>query len=149
MLDHSEETINRECICSSYIKEDIERFEESRMVNKPIRKTKVDNERVVEMISSNSDFHLTKIEKDDYFKDFSLKEYRFIVVNNFDSPVPLVWKFRQTQAQGIIEIGGKKLRDPQTIGEELSYYLKQRPQVPLGVDSVQPNGIEQWFESHK
>lgn len=67
VLDHSEETINKECICSSYIKEDIERFEESRMVNKPIRKTKVDNERVVEMISSNSDFHLTKIEKDDYF----------------------------------------------------------------------------------
>lgn len=66
VLDHSEETINKECIYSSYIKEDIKSFEERRMVNKPIRKTKVDSERVVEMITSNSDFYLTKIKNDDY-----------------------------------------------------------------------------------
>lgn len=87
------------------------------------------------------------MDKDDYFKDFKLTEYRFIVVNNIDNPTPLVWKFRQTQAMGTILIGGKKFRDPDEIGKELSYYLETRPKVPLGITLTQANSIEQWFDS--
>jgi hypothetical protein len=89
------------------------------------------------------------MDKDDDFKDFKLAEYRFIVVNNIDKPTPLVWNFRQTMASGDIIIGGKKLRDPEKIGEELSYYLKECPQVPIGVSQAGTNNIEQWFENRK
>ena len=33
------------------------------------------------------------MDKDEYFKDFTLKDFRFIVVNNIDNPIPLVWQF--------------------------------------------------------
>jgi len=66
VLDHSEETLNKECIYASYIKEDIIRFEERRMVNQPKRKTKVDSARIIELITSNPYFQLPKIEKDNY-----------------------------------------------------------------------------------
>lgn len=86
------------------------------------------------------------MDKDDYFKDFQLAPYRFIVVNNIDKPTPLVWNFRQTMASGEIQVGYKKLRDPETIGTELSYYLKENPSVPLGIELDKPNNIEKWFE---
>lgn len=86
------------------------------------------------------------LDTDEYFKDFKLMPFRFIVVNNFDTPVPLVWKFEQCMVKGEIEIGGRKFRDPETIGEEITYYLKETPQVPIGIDMNHPNSIEQWFE---
>ena len=87
------------------------------------------------------------MDNDDYFKDFTLKEYRFIVVNNIDNPVPLIWNFRQTMASGDIQVGYKKLRDPEKIGEELSAYLKDTPKVPRGIELTAPNNIEKWFEN--
>lgn len=89
------------------------------------------------------------MDNDDYFKDFKLTEYRFIVVNNIDNPVPLVWSFRQTQAVGTIEIGGRKFRDPQDIGKELSFYLEMQPKVPIGIELTKPNNIEKWFDNRQ
>lgn len=89
------------------------------------------------------------MDNDDYFKDFELKDYRFIVVNNIDNPIPLVWEFEQTKTLGDIELGGNKYRDPQEIGEELSYYLKETPSVPLGINTTKANSIEQWFRSRR
>jgi hypothetical protein len=87
------------------------------------------------------------MDKDDYFMDFKLAEYRFIVVNNIDRPTPLVWNFRQTMTSGEIQVGYKKLRDPEKIGEELSHYLKENPSVPLGITLDRPNSIEAWFDN--
>jgi hypothetical protein len=89
------------------------------------------------------------MDNDDYFKDFVLKEYRFIVVNNIDNPIPLVWNFKQTMDDGEIQVGYKKLRDPEIIGRELTYYLNESPQVPLGIELTKPNNIEKWFENRK
>ena len=82
-----------------------------------------------------------------YFKDFDLLEYRFIVVNNIDNPIPLVWGFRQTKAVGVIDLGGKKFRDPETIGKELRHYLDDCPSVPDGISINKPNSIESWLEN--
>ena len=82
---------------------------------------------------------------DEYFKDFKLADYRFIVVNNIDNPVPLVWNFGGTQALGTITLGGKALRDPEKIGEELTYYLDNRPPVPKDIVLERSNSIEEWF----
>ena len=89
------------------------------------------------------------MDNDDYFKDFKLAEYRFIVVNNIDNPVPLVWNFHQTPDSGLIQVGYKKMRDPEDIGRELTYYLKENPQVPIGISLTQSNNIEQWFENRQ
>jgi hypothetical protein len=89
------------------------------------------------------------MDNDDYFKDFELLEYRFIVVNNIDNPVPLVWGFRQTKAVGVIDLGGKKFRDPETIGNELRHYLDDSPVVPDGISISKPNSIETWFNERQ
>ncbi len=89
------------------------------------------------------------MDKDEYFKDFTLGDYRFIVVNNIDNPIPLVWNFAGTRAAGEITLGGKTLRHPTTIGEELTYYLENNPSVPVGIELKKSNNIEKWFENNK
>lgn len=54
------ELIRREC------SKQIQEYEDRQKVNQPKRKKKVDSERIIELITSNSDFQLTKIDKDDY-----------------------------------------------------------------------------------
>ena len=71
---------------------------------------------------------------DSYFKDFTLENYRFIVVNK-DTLTPLVWEFPLTKATGtLIDENGKEYRDPLEIGKELRGYLDNRPKVPNGID---------------
>lgn len=72
--------------------------------------------------------------KDDYFKDFTLMPYRFIVVNKV-TLTPLVWEFPLTQAMGtLIDEEGNEYRDPFEIGKELQGYLNLRPPVPNGIN---------------
>lgn len=72
--------------------------------------------------------------KDNYFKDFDLKDYRFIVINK-DSLMPLVWEFPLTKASGnLIDDEGRVYRDPLEIGTELRHYLDLKPLVPEGID---------------
>lgn len=84
---------------------------------------------------------------DPYFKDFSLENYRFIVVNNIDNPIPLVWEFENTKTRGTIEIAGNKMRDPEEIGKELHSYLEDRPSIPFSIKLSAPNSIENWLNS--
>ena len=72
---------------------------------------------------------------DDYFRDFELGNYKFIVVNrtNLD---PMVWSFPDTKAYGTLSYGkeGKFVfRDPFEIGKELDGYLAERPKRPNGI----------------
>lgn len=72
--------------------------------------------------------------KDDYFKDFTLMPYRFIVVNKF-TLTPLVWEFPLTQSVGtLVDEEGNEYRDPFEIGKELQGYLNLRPPVPNGIN---------------
>ena len=70
---------------------------------------------------------------DDYFKDFSLEDYRFIFVNP-KTLTPLVWEFPLTKAVGtLVDDEGNEIRDPFEIGKELRAYLDCRPPVPNGI----------------
>ena len=85
------------------------------------------------------------MDNDPYFKDFKLLDYRFVVVNR-KSIVPLVWEWPLTQATGVIDIetpSGFKyhLRDPETIGKELDYYLKENKKLPREIEETKPNNI--------
>lgn len=87
------------------------------------------------------------IKRDDYFKDFKMLPYLFIVVNK-ETLNPLVWKFDHTFEYGDIEYGNVVMRDPFTIGKELDYYLKNNPTVPLGIDTINPNDGIEWIKQH-
>ncbi len=80
--------------------------------------------------------------KDPYFKDFTLENYRFIVVNK-ESLIPLVWEFPLTQSMGtLVDKEGKEFRDPFDIGCELQSYLNFKPRVPNGIDKDGINTID-------
>ena len=82
------------------------------------------------------------MDKDDYFKDFSLENYRFIIVNP-KTLIPLVWEFPLTKEMGtLIDDEGNEIRDPFEIGEELQKYLNFRPQVPEGINMNGLNTIK-------
>jgi len=87
----------------------------------------------------------SNMDKDDYFKDFRLADYRFIVVNNIDNPNPLVWGFDKTQEEGEFRVGDTVMRDPEVIGSELYHYLQERPQVPNGIKVEGINSITEWL----
>lgn len=89
---------------------------------------------------------LTKVlSGDDYFKDFKLSAFKFIVVNKF-SLNPLVFRDDKCTEIGDIVLefkSGRKsiLRDPITIGKELQEYLDNPTNVPIGIENNQSNNI--------
>lgn len=81
------------------------------------------------------------MDKDPYFKDFILEDYRFIVVNK-TTLTPLVWVFPFTKEKGtLIDDEGKEYRDPFEIGKELRAYLDFKPPVPNGINKDRINVI--------
>lgn len=89
------------------------------------------------------------MDKDDYFKDFELLDYDFIVVNR-KTLTPLVWNFPFTRAEGTLYLGKDKnieMRSPFKIGEELHYYLTSRPRVPKGINESTQNDLGKWLNT--
>ena len=84
------------------------------------------------------------LDKDPYFKEFTLADYRFIVVNR-ETRNPLVWKFGGTAATVPLDLGGKHLRTPWEIGKELKHYLDTNPKVPSGIYQTGLNEITEFF----
>lgn len=88
------------------------------------------------------------IVKDDYFKDFQIAPYRFIVVNRY-SLTPLVWIFGQTFSQVGCTLGEHKLRGWREIVKDLDYYLEYQPHVPKNINATRENSIEHYFDDRE
>ena len=89
------------------------------------------------------------MDKDEYFKDFKLLDYDFIVVNR-RILVPLVWTCPFTQAVCTLKFGRDnqiEMRSPFVIGEELSFYLTSRPKVPVGINEISSNDLGEWLNT--
>lgn len=89
------------------------------------------------------------MDRDEFFKDFELADYTFIVVKK-DSLVPLAWKFADTKKEGTLIYGKNRdleLRDPREIGEELTYYLNNECKVPLGINLEGTNDIVEYLNT--
>ena len=89
------------------------------------------------------------MDKDEYFKDFKLLDYDFIVVNK-RTLTPLVWNCPFTRAQGTLKFGKNdqiEMRSPFVIGEELSSYLTSRPKVPVGINETGSNDLREWLNT--
>lgn len=89
------------------------------------------------------------MDKDKDFKDYSLEDYRFIVVNR-KSLTPLVWEYEDTQKYGPLLYGKNessaiKFEDPYDLGKELSEYLKKKPKVPEGISMTKENKLKEWL----
>lgn len=89
------------------------------------------------------------MDKDEYFKDFKLLDYNFIVVNK-RTLTPLVWNCPFTQAQGTLRFGNNsqiEMRSPFEIGKELNFYLTSRPKVPKGISDTGANDLKEWLNT--
>ena len=90
------------------------------------------------------------LDRDDYFKDFELADYKFVVVCK-NTLVPLVWEFKDTKKYGDLTYNDIILKDPEEIGEELNYYLNKDTNrvVPIGIDKNGTNDIVEWLNNSK
>ena len=89
------------------------------------------------------------MDKDEYFKDFKLLDYDFIVVNR-RILVPLVWTCPFTQEVGTLKFGKNgqiEMRSPFVIGEELSYYISSRQKVTMGIEETKSNDLRKWLNT--
>lgn len=89
------------------------------------------------------------IEKDEYFKDFKISEYRFIVINR-KTMKPLIWKFPFTASEvgwEYVKPSGYKaiFRDPYVIGKELWEYLHHPLNYPVGIKDTASNDIVEFL----
>ena len=91
------------------------------------------------------------LERDEYFKDFVLLDYRFIVICN-KTRNPLVWIYSDTQATETLEYhnGQYVCKNWRGIVTELDHYLR-RPEnavnVPLGIEIAGLNSITDWLNN--
>ena len=86
------------------------------------------------------------LDKDNYFKDFTILNYRFIFCNK-DSCSPLVWEFKETHSKGTLYYGRYKqigFPDPEDLGRELYLFFSsgQKPEEPLIADR---NSLDSWI----
>lgn len=84
------------------------------------------------------------LDRDPYFKDFKLLNYRFIVANR-RTLTPLVWECEFTKEVGDIKIGDITFEDPENIGRELSIYLTSNRSVPIGIKLTEMNSLTEWL----
>lgn len=86
--------------------------------------------------------------KDEYFKDFTILNYRFIFCNK-DTCNPLVWEFGKTAESGTLYFGRHGqlgFPDPEDLGKELNLFLSsgQKPENPLIVGR---NSLDNWLNT--
>lgn len=92
------------------------------------------------------------IKQDEYFKDFKIMPYRFIVVNR-KTLTPLVWEWNQYCNNETLEIKSAKgktytLRNFREIGKELQNYIDNEAKVPDGIKIIELNSIKEWLEKN-
>ncbi len=82
------------------------------------------------------------MDRDPYFKDFKLADYKFIVINR-KTLNPLVWNWKGTTVKDdIVTNNGVLLRHPLTIGSQLRRYLDEKSIVPDGISLTAPNELD-------
>lgn len=83
------------------------------------------------------------MDHDEFFKDFKLCDYRFIVINR-NNLVPLVWEFNMSATPGLLVFGEHydiKFVDPEILGEELNEYMTSEYRAPKDINFVEPNSL--------
>ena len=90
------------------------------------------------------------LDRDDYFKEFTLLPYRFIVVSR--NCTPLVWLYDKTTYIGTYHTGKFnhiEMPDPEEIGQELYYYLNNSSTFPKGIHELGENSLTDWLKNYE
>ena len=88
------------------------------------------------------------IEKDEYFKNFTILPYKDIVISK-SNMIPLVWDCDFTFVEGTLYLGKNnqiKLEAPWEVGKELWYYLSIGATVPIGINIESSNDLRTWID---
>lgn len=90
------------------------------------------------------------IEKDEYFKDFKILPYRFIVVNRKELN-PKVWEVNGPMQWSEVDftIGEIEFRNWRNIVKELHYYMTHSQKSPIGIKENEPNSLVEWIKTLK
>ena len=87
------------------------------------------------------------LDADPIFKDYKLANYRFIAINRY-SQKPLIWRYDDCKIADDIYYGKNKqfyCKNWRNIIPELNYYLKQKPEFPIGIKQI--NSIINWLNN--
>lgn len=87
------------------------------------------------------------VSKDDFFCDYQIMPYKFIVVNK-DTLSPLVWEYADTAEEGTLtygKYGNIECESPLKLGKELWEYLTKEYKVPFDIDTKQTNELTLWL----
>lgn len=87
------------------------------------------------------------IQKDEFFKDYKLLNYRFIVINKFNNK-PLIWEYSDTKAIVDTTYGLNNqisCRNWRHILEELHYYISNNNEYPLDINPTGINDIKRFL----
>lgn len=84
------------------------------------------------------------LDADDYFKDFELEDYRFIVICN-RTRNPRVWNWPYTKYEEDLVLGNYTLKNWRNIVPELHHYLTSGATAPIGIVEG-CNDISKWLE---
>lgn len=87
------------------------------------------------------------LDKDDFYKDYTLLDYRFIVISK-GSKNPLVWDYPDTTAIKDLTYGKNNqfiCKNWRGIVKELDYYLSNKPRYPKKVKNI--NDIKSWLNN--
>lgn len=88
------------------------------------------------------------MDKDEYFKDFTLMEFRFIVINRHNMK-PLVWEYKDSSKSNGISFEGTDYRNWRQILTDLDYYHKNPSVFPKGILCEGRNDIVEWLNNLK
>lgn len=85
------------------------------------------------------------IKKDPIYKDYTLTNYRFIVINRYNKK-PLVWEYPDTKVITDCNYGNLKkykCKAWRSLLSELHYYLTKNPKYPLNIYQI--NDLNRWL----
>lgn len=78
------------------------------------------------------------------YEDYTIKPYKFIVVNK-ESLTPLVWEFDDSLNLDSFYINDTEYRGPVEIAKELTEYLTNQHQVPIGIEIDKSNSLQKFL----
>lgn len=82
-----------------------------------------------------------RLSRDDYFKDFTILDFKFVVINK-ESLLPIVFDFSESQTLGDLVITENiVLRDPIHIIKELDDYITSSAKVPSYIKLNESNNL--------
>lgn len=75
------------------------------------------------------------IKKDPVYKDYTLLDYKFIVISK-GTLTPLVWNYKDTQAEIDCVYGNTICKNWREILKDLNYYITVEPRLPINIKPV-------------